>query len=142
MGIKHRVTDKGIVSFLTDDSDTSGVVRGFSAGDDGSQGTVSSNTTFTGNSVGSLVLSSSTAAVTGTMPDPALMPGSRWIFRAGSAHAHRLTSSLGATTTPFTNGTSKGQRCSLDAAVNSSVVLMSDGANWVVLGNSGTLAFT
>ena len=141
MGVRTKLTDKGVVSYVTDGSDTSGN-KGLGAGGDESQSTISSSTALTANQAGSHILSGS-AALTVPMPVASTVPGSRWVFRCGSAHAHALISGSSETTArPFTDGTDNGGQCALQNVVGSSVVLMSDGANWIVLGNSGTLTFS
>ncbi len=141
MGVKTRLTDKGIISFRTDGSDRSGN-RGFAAGADRQQGTVSASTALTADQAGSHILSSS-SALSVPMPVASEVPGSRWVFRCGSAHAHALISGSSETTIrPFTDGTDNGGQLALENVVGSSVVLMSDGANWLVLGRSGSLTIS
>ena len=141
MGVKTRLTGKGVVSFRTSGTDTSGN-RGFGAGADSAQATVSASTALTPNQAGSHVLSSS-AALTVPMPAAGAVPGSRWVFRAGSVHAHVLTSGSSETTIrPFTDGTDNGGQLAIASVIDSSVVLMSDGANWVVLGGSGSVTIS
>lgn len=141
MGVRTKVTDKGIVSTLTSPGDTTGN-RGIGPGADTSQPTVSSSDALTPNQAGSLVLSSS-AALTVPLPAAGLVPGSRWVFRVGSEHAHVLISGSAETTArPFTDGTDNGGQVALENVLGSSVVLMSDGANYVVLGNSGSLTLS
>ena len=77
------------------------------------------------------------------MPLAADSLGGVFVFRSTSAQAHFLTgSSEAAGTAVFTNGTSKGSKLALAAAVGNSVTLMSDGKNFCVLGNSGSLALS
>ena len=141
MGVKTRLTNKGIISYRTDGTDTSGD-RGFGAGADRAQGTVSASTALTPDQAGSHILSSS-SALSVPMPVASSSPGSRWVFRCGSAHAHVLISGSAETTArPFTDGTDNGGQVALENVVGSSVVLMSDGANWIVLGNSGSLTLS
>lgn len=141
MGVKTRLTNKGIISFRTDGTDTSGD-RGFGAGADSAQGTISASTALTADQAGSHILSSS-AALSVPLPVASSVPGSRWVFRAGSAHAHALISGSAETTIrPFTDGTDNGGQLAVQNIVGSSVVLMSDGANWVVLGGSGSVTIS
>jgi len=79
--------------------------------------------------------STGSGIITVTLESPTLNPGSYWIFRATSADAHVLTGSG----LSFTDGTNVGIDITLDATIGSSVALMSDGANYLVMANSGTL---
>lgn len=88
-------------------------------------------------SAGVKVLSSSSGVITAEMPVASSCAGSQWIFRAGSEHAHVITG-----TTSFTDGTDVGNQIALEATVGCSVVLVSDGLNFVILGNSGTLTLS
>lgn len=90
--------------------------------------------------VGGLYTVSGNTAVTTTMPLASSVPGATFIFRNISAQAHALTGSAEAQgTLVFTDGTSHGSKLALSAVVGNSVVLMSDGVNFCVLGNSGSL---
>jgi hypothetical protein len=103
--------------------------------------TASSNLTLS--SPGAYVLSSSTGAVTVTVPDPGRIPAGTYIFRCGSAHAHLITGSVagfqsfipspGITTTGVA-----GSRIALPAVQNSSVTFTSDGFHHVIHAASGT----
>lgn len=139
MGIRTKITDKGVISFQTTSGDTAGN-KGFTQGSDHTPPTLAANSTLTAKDAGSYVVSAG-GVVTTTLPDPSLCPGSRWVFRAGSAHAHVLTGSF-STGTPFTDGTDHGGQVAIDNVAGSSVVLMADGANYLVLANSGTLAIS
>jgi hypothetical protein len=103
--------------------------------------TASTNLTFALG--GFYVLSSSTTQITATLPDPGSVPGARFIFRAGSAHAHGITGSVGGFTSFVTSpgitttGTA-GSKIALAAVQNSSVFLESDGYHYVVSAASGT----
>jgi hypothetical protein len=77
------------------------------------------------------------------MPTASESIGGVFVFRSTSAQAHFLTgSSEAAGTTVFTNGVTKGSKLALAAAVGNSVTLVSDGVNFCVLGNSGSLALS
>lgn len=91
-----------------------------------------------------VVTISGSSAVTVTMPSASLGPGSQWLFRAGSASAHVLTASQEvAGTTPFSDGTTKGSKITLGAAVGNSVALWCDGVNFLVVGKStGSMTIT
>lgn len=139
--IRHRVTDKGIIAYNTDPSDTSGNKGLGQEGTD--QGTISSSTALTPDDAGKPFILSGSAVLTVPMPPASTVPGGQWVFRVGSVHAHVLISGSAETTTkPFTDGTSSGGQLALANVVGSSVVLVSDGANYVVLGNSGSLTIS
>ena len=102
--------------------------------------TASSNQTF--NQGGMYILSSS-GPVTASMPDPGRVPGAKFIFRAGSAHAHAITGTVGGfqcfSVTPGITATGvRGSRILMDSAQNSSVVLESDGFHYLISAASGT----
>lgn len=93
---------------------------------------------------GAYVLSSSSGAVTATVPDPGRVPGGKFIFRCGSAHAHLITGSVpGHTSFSITPGITatgaRGTRIALENVQNSSVVLESDGFRYLVSACSGTI---
>jgi len=78
-----------------------------------------------------------------TLPLAADVPGSVFTLRAASAHAHFLTGSAEtAGTRALTDGTSRGSKLALAAAVGNSVTLISDGKNFCVLGNSGSITLS
>jgi hypothetical protein len=86
---------------------------------------------------------SGSAAVTLTMPVAADVPGGIFVFRAESVHAHAVTGSLETPgTTVFTNGTVNGSKVALSAVLGNSVSLISDGKNFCVLANSGSLTIS
>ena len=86
---------------------------------------------------------SGSLAVTLTMPKAETVPGGVFVFRAASVHAHAVTGSLEtAGTTVFTDGTDAGSKLALAAAVGNSVSLISDGKNFCVLANSGSLTIS
>lgn len=89
---------------------------------------------------GGLYTVSGAGALTMTMPLASSVPGAMFIVRNLSAHAHALTGSAeDAGTTVFTDGTTKGSKLALAAAVGNSVSLISDGKNFCVLAKSGSL---
>lgn len=78
-----------------------------------------------------------------TLPLAADVPGSVFTVRAASAHAHFLTGSAEAGgTKALTDGTSSGSKLALAAAVGNSVTLISDGKNFCVMANSGSLTLS
>jgi hypothetical protein len=92
---------------------------------------------------GCYVLSSSSGAVTATVPDPGRIPGAVFIFRCGSAHAHLVTGSVNGfqsfVISPGITATgAAGSRVALPAVQNSSVVLVSDGFHYIVSAASGS----
>jgi hypothetical protein len=79
------------------------------------------------------------------MPLAASCAGSVFAIRTATAKAHFLTCSQeGAGTKAFTDGTSAGQGSKLTLAnvIGSSVALFSDGKNFLVIGNSGSVTIT
>ena len=134
--IRHRLTDRGLIAFnTTGDERNEGLGPKLSNG-----GTISADATLVPAQAGAYVISGS-SLVTVTMPSAGDCMGDTWIFRAGSVHAHQLLSGSGETTVqPFTDGTLSGGSLDLENIVGSSVVLVSDGANFIVTGVSGTLA--
>lgn len=81
--------------------------------------------------------------VTASLPDPGRVPGGTYIFRAGSAHAHVLTGTVGGFqcfgTSPGTTTTGvRGSSLTLDSVQNSSVTLTSDGFRYIIAASSGT----
>lgn len=89
---------------------------------------------------GGLYTISGGGALTMTMPLASSVPGAMFVVRNLSAHAHALTGSAEAAgTTVFTDGTTKGSKLALAAAVGNSVSLISDGKNFCVLAKSGSL---
>ncbi len=74
------------------------------------------------------------------MPLASDCPGSVFTIRSMSPSAHILTGSQEANGTKvFTTGTGNGSRATLTAVLGSSATLLSDGKNFVVLGNSGSV---
>jgi hypothetical protein len=106
---------------------------------------VTSNSTLTNANAGVVTLSGSATALTGTMPKASDVPGAMFLFRNLNASvAHQLTSSQEtAGSTVFTDGFTKGAKLAMASGVDKSVCLMSDGANFLVLGGaSGAFATT
>lgn len=92
---------------------------------------------------GGLYTISGSTALTMVMPLASAVPGATFIVRNLSVHAHALTGSAEASGTKvFTDGTSLGSKLALAAAVGNSVTFVSDGVNYCVLGNSGSLTFS
>lgn len=82
-------------------------------------------------------------AIDYVMPLAASCPGSVFTFRSVTAYAHALTCSQETNgTLGFAGGSSNGSKVAVAAVVGSSVSLVSDGAKFLVLGNSGSLAFS
>ena len=100
--------------------------------------TLSAATTLANNAAANYVVSGA-AILTMTLPLASETAGSTYRFRVGSVHAHILTASQEtAGDVVVTDGTTQGSRLTLPNVVGSSVVLMSEGVNWLVLGNSGS----
>ena len=92
---------------------------------------------------GGLYTVSGGGALTMVMPLASSVPGAQFIVRNLSAHAHALTGSAEAGGTKvFTDGTSRGSKIALAAAVGNSVTLVSDGVNFCVMANSGSLTIS
>lgn len=93
--------------------------------------------------VGGVYTIAGSGALAVTLPTAASVPGSIFTVRAASAHAHFLTGSAEAMgTTALTDGTNKGSKLALAAAVGNSVTLVSDGKNFCVMANSGSLTLS
>lgn len=139
--IRHRVTDKGIIAFNTDPSDTTGN-KGLGTGAQ-TLTTISSSDELSADAVGKPFVLSGSSVLTVPLPAAADVPGGQFVFRVGSTHAHVLISGSAETTQrPFTDGTDTGGQLALAAVEGSSVVLVSDGVNYVVTGNSGSLTLS
>lgn len=86
---------------------------------------------------------SGTTALAVTLPAAASVPGSIFTLRSLSADAHFFTGSAETNgTTALTDGTSKGSKLALAAAVGNSVTVICDGKNFCVMAKSGSLAFS
>jgi hypothetical protein len=83
------------------------------------------------------------APVVYVMPLASSCPGAVFTFRSLTAQANALTCSQEeAGTKAFTNGTSNGSKLAVASVLGSSVSLLSDGKSFIVIGNSGSLAFS
>lgn len=116
--------------------------------------TKTANATLTNADAGITLVSGTASALTVTMPAAPAAPGSLFIIRSLSAHAHVITGSTsdagvlfvergmmaGPLVTNFSG--SQGQRLTMPATANASVVMMSDGVRWCVFGGSGSLTYT
>lgn len=107
--------------------------------------TISSNKTFGNGDAGAYLLSGS-AVVTGTLPAVSKCVGSEFIMGVGSEHAHVLTASADdAGQSVFTvtgseaEADASGTKMVLSNTLKDSVVLKSDGFNFLVLGHKGLL---
>ena len=101
--------------------------------------TITTATTLSAGDAGLHTVSGS-AAITTVLPLASTAAGSMFVFRSLSAHAHVITGSQEVNgTVALTDGTSQGSSLALSAVVNSSVALLCDGANWIVMANSGSL---
>ena len=83
------------------------------------------------------------------MPAASLFPGGVFIFRNLSADANFLTGSAEASGTKVFKGAitgsevqSQGSKLALAATIGNSVTLISDGKNYLVMANSGSLTFS
>ena len=139
--VKTRITDAGIIQEP-------------GSGFEGSITVVNSRTrtasaTVTSQDVGINILSASQGALTMTMPTAASAPGNLFIFRSTSPSAHVITSSQD-TGNVIVHGIIGGainvtgvnaSKVTFPAVAGSSLLLISDGANWVVHGGSGSMTF-
>jgi len=94
---------------------------------------------------GAFTFGNGAAPVVYVMPLASSCPGAVFTFRSLTAQANALTCSQEANgTRAFTDGTStgKGSKVAVANIIGSSVSLLSDGANFLVIGNSGSLAFS
>ena len=83
------------------------------------------------------------SAVTYVMPLASSCPGSVFTFRSTTAYANALTCSQEANgTKAFTDGTNNGSKLAVTNVIGSSVSLISDGKSFLVIGKSGSLAFS
>ena len=83
------------------------------------------------------------------MPAASLFPGGVFIFRNLSADANFLTGSAEASGTKVFKGVvtgseaqSQGSKLAMFAGIGASVALVSDGKSYLVMANSGSLAFS
>lgn len=83
------------------------------------------------------------APISYVMPLASSCPGAMFTFRNANAQANALTCSQEANgTKAFTDGTSRGSNVAVAGVIGSSVSLLSDGKSFLVIGNSGSLAFS
>ena len=89
---------------------------------------------------------SGTAFVTTFLPAVASIPGGHFTFRSLSAgHAHAISASsadAGNSVIRGSNNTSRGSNLALNTLVGSSVSLVSDGVQYIVYANTGSLTFS
>ena len=102
--------------------------------------TQTADATLGAGSGGVQVMSSSTGAVTLTLPDASVSPGMLLTARNGSEHAHILTASQGPSI--IADSTTLGDTITMAAQLNASAVLQSDGSAWIVLGSSGSVSIS
>jgi len=92
---------------------------------------------------GAFTFGNGVAAVTYVMPLASSCPGSVFTFRSTTAYANALTCSQEANgTKAFTDGTNNGSKLAVTNVIGSSVSLISDGKSFLVIGKSGSLAFS
>lgn len=100
-------------------------------------------TTISAGQAGAFTFGTGVAAVTYVMPLASSCPGSVFTFRSTTAYANALTCSQEAGgTKAFTDGTDNGSKLAVTNVIGSSVSLISDGKSFLVIGNSGSLAFS
>ena len=100
-------------------------------------------------SAGGVYTISNTGPITMVMPLASSVPGSTFVFRCASAHAHVLTGSQESNGTQvfcgipgLTGANGSGSKLTLSAVVGSSAALVSDGKSFLLLGMSGSVAFS
>ena len=86
---------------------------------------------------------SGSAVLSVVMPTAATFPGSTFVFRCASAHAHILTGSaetVGFPAFAVSNSASQGSKLTLTSArVGASVFLVCDGNKFIVSANTGSI---
>ena len=99
--------------------------------------------TLSAGQAGAFTFGTGGSAVTYVMPLASSCPGAVFTFRTLTAQANALTCSQEANgTKAFTDGTSNGSKVAVANVIGSSVSLLSDGKSFLVIGNSGSLAFS
>lgn len=105
---------------------------------------------FAAGEAGIHVLSSSTGAISGTLPLASLAAGGLYTFRCGSAHAHFLSASLetvGTKAICMRSGSAQatvwnGSKATLEAVVGTSVTLFCDGKSFCIMTASGSVVLS
>lgn len=93
--------------------------------------------TLTLNQAGVVTLSGSASPLLVNLPSAASGPGTNFIIRSLSQHAHVISGSGDAGAKVIgSNAYTSGSKYTLSPNVNSSVSLQSDGAGWVIIGQS------
>ncbi len=86
---------------------------------------------------------SGTANASLVLPDPADVAGAFFTIRSLSAHNHQMSSSqVTQDTLTLTDGNTHGARADLQNVVGSSVMMQSDGLNYLIMGNSGSVVLS
>ena len=85
---------------------------------------------------------SGSAIITVTMPPAATSPAGVYAFRNASVHAHVLTGSVTDAGVKMFCGTGTGTKITFLTPVGSGATMISDGRNFMVVGSSGSLAFS
>lgn len=142
------------MSVSTTIDSTLGVVSTIDAAGASSAGTVTisglqqglsvltTGSTLTPGQAGVLTLGGANASQV-VMPLASSCAGAMFVVRSTSAKAHFLTGSQEAAGTKvFTDGTTAGSKLTLTNVIGSSVSLLSDGKNFLVLGASGSITFS
>ena len=100
---------------------------------------LATGSTLTPTQAGVITLDGGAASLL-VMPLASSCAGAMFTVRSVSAFAHILTGSQEVNGTKvFTDGTSQGSRATLAAVVGSSAALLSNGKNFLILGNSGSV---
>lgn len=132
MGVRFRVSEKGLVQFKDSGSDQNSGISPNTL-------TTSAVTATSTLSTGGCYTVSGSAVVTLTLPNPANVPGMLMVIRSLSAHAHIVSATLASA---GGTATGNGAVITLPAAVGASFIAQSDGLRYVVLGQSGSITFS
>lgn len=136
MGHRTTITSKGVVTRKGDAGGLGIAANSENTGFSPNSITVTAVTADSTLTAGGVYTVSGSAIITTTLPSPTSNAGSWLTLRALSAHAHVISGSA------TTDGTDDGAVITLDGVVGTSVGLLSDGLTYLVMGSSGTLAFS
>lgn len=131
--------EQGVVSTVNDEDEGTVKVTGLQM----PVTNLTTATTISAKQAGSFTFGNGSSAVTYVMPLASSCPGSTFIFRSTTAYANALTCSQEANgTLAFTDGESRGSKVAVENVVGSSLALISDGKNFLLIGRSGSLAIS
>lgn len=137
--VKTVITGKGVIQLPGNGFEASPSVAATQ--------TRTASATLTANDAGVTVLTSSAGVLTMVMPTVAAAAGAMFVFRSTSPAAHIITCSqdtgnkfvraYGQATANATG--SHGDSITLPATAGTSVAMIGDGANWLIIGGSGSI---